>query len=363
MKHLRDLIVDEAPEHIDMARCFCQVFEGNNKLKRYVFGRNNFAESISSTHAIDGFIDEFTDELTYLGKPVLRLDDIEPDALVVSAIIGRPLTANRKLADHGYRHIDYFSFRKYAKTKPVPARFEDCFRAEFFEHIEQYDEIFKRLADDVSKETFLKIVNFRLSSDITHLNGFTDQQSRQYFEDFLALSRSGETFADVGSFDGYTSEQFMLRCPDFREVLIFEPLETNMSEIRTRLACQPRIRYFPLGLSDRKASLRFTAAGSASRLNNDGELIVNVDCLDKIVAEPITFLKMDIEGAELAAIRGAQKLIRTYRPRLAVSVCHRVGDMREISSLILSYCSDYRIFLRHYTEGVDETVMFFIPSS
>ncbi len=70
---------------------------------------------------------------------------------------------------------------------------------------------------------------------------------------------------------------------------------------------------------------------------------------------------MDIEGAEYDALRGAEQTISEHHPRLAISVYHRVDDLRRIPELVLSYRSDYDLFLRHYTEGVTETVMFFIP--
>lgn len=361
--HLAKLVLDESSERVQSALEFCRAFEQSDCRKRYVLGRNDFSASIAQCYPIDGFIDEFTDELEYLGRPVIKLGSVEPDALVVSSVIGRPLTIDMKLAIQGCRYLDYFFFRKYIGRKPAPARFEDGFHKEFFDNVDEYDAIYYRLADDFSKQIFLKIVKFRLTGDIDHLRGFTDQQDRQYFEEFLKLSSAGETFVDVGSFDGYTTEQFIDHCPEYREVLVFEPLDENMSLVKKRLADKPRVSYFPVGLSDRRESLRFTANGSASRSAHDGQLVVDVDRLDDIVARPITFLKMDIEGGEAAALEGACETIRRYHPRLAVSVYHKVDDIRNIPRVVLSQRDDYRIFLRHYTEGVDETVMFFIPAS
>ena len=70
---------------------------------------------------------------------------------------------------------------------------------------------------------------------------------------------------------------------------------------------------------------------------------------------------MDIEGGELKALQGAKKLIAQFKPRLAISVYHRFSDFWVIPKEILSLSVDYKIYLRHYTEGVDETVMFFVP--
>ena len=76
-----------------------------------------------------------------------------------------------------------------------------------------------------------------------------------------------------------------------------------------------------------------------------------------------TLIKMDIEGAELLEIEGSKHNITTYHPRLAICVYHNVGDFWRIPRKILSLRSDYQIYLRHYTESIYETVMFFIPKN
>ena len=73
------------------------------------------------------------------------------------------------------------------------------------------------------------------------------------------------------------------------------------------------------------------------------------------------FLKMDIEGAELSAINGAKNIINQYHPKLAICVYHRAADIREIFKTVLNIRADYHVYLRHYTEGIYETVMYFIP--
>jgi hypothetical protein len=75
----------------------------------------------------------------------------------------------------------------------------------------------------------------------------------------------------------------------------------------------------------------------------------------------VTFIKMDIEGSECNALAGAHETICRCHPRLAVAVYHHAGDLWRIPQLVLATRDDYSLYLRHYTEGVVETVMFFIP--
>lgn len=72
-------------------------------------------------------------------------------------------------------------------------------------------------------------------------------------------------------------------------------------------------------------------------------------------------IKMDIEAAERAAIMGAKNIIAKYKPTLAICVYHRVDDFFRIPDLILGICGDYKLYFRHYSTGLVESVMYFAP--
>ena len=78
----------------------------------------------------------------------------------------------------------------------------------------------------------------------------------------------------------------------------------------------------------------------------------------KEVKEPISFMKMDIEGAELRALHGAEKQIRTNRPKLAVCVYHKNEDILEIWNYLRELVPEYRFYLRHHTTAGAETVLY-----
>jgi hypothetical protein len=69
---------------------------------------------------------------------------------------------------------------------------------------------------------------------------------------------------------------------------------------------------------------------------------------------------MDIEGAEQQALTGSESLIKEQKPKLAICVYHQGNDFRIIFNTVKKMNSDYKVYIRHYTEGVVETVMFFI---
>ena len=135
-----------------------------------------------------------------------------------------------------------------------------------------------------------------------------------------------------------------------------------MIVVKERLANFPNINYHNAGLSNENSILRFSIGGSQSRASDDGEEVVNVSRLDDMECGPVTFMKIDIEGGEKAAIEGAAETIRNFRPKLAIAVYHEASDIWAIPKMVLSIDHRYKLYLRHYTESVYETIMFFVPS-
>ena len=100
--------------------------------------------------------------------------------------------------------------------------------------------------------------------------------------------------------------------------------------------------------------------GSASKLSGAGTVRVEATSLDAAVTGKVDFVKLDVEGAEFKALIGAAKTIEKHKPKLAVCVYHDQLDFLRIPELILGAHPDYKVYLRHYTQGVFETVMFFV---
>ena len=120
-----------------------------------------------------------------------------------------------------------------------------------------------------------------------------------------------------------------------------------------------QIRFIEKGLFSRIGSVRFdTEAGSASRISNFGTSEIQVTTLDQEISDPISFIKLDVEGAEFDAINGAANHIQSDAPRIAACVYHNQNDFWRIPKRILELDSRYQVYLRHYTEGILETVAF-----
>jgi hypothetical protein len=71
---------------------------------------------------------------------------------------------------------------------------------------------------------------------------------------------------------------------------------------------------------------------------------------------------MDIEGAEARAIAGMGGILRSDRPRLAISAYHRPNDLWSLLILIRGMALGYRFWLRTYGYQTFETVLYCVPS-
>ncbi len=72
----------------------------------------------------------------------------------------------------------------------------------------------------------------------------------------------------------------------------------------------------------------------------------------------VTFIKLDVEGAELEALKGARDTIIREHPKLAICVYHKKEDIWEIPEYILSLSKEYRLYIRHYHWNPSETVLY-----
>jgi FkbM family methyltransferase len=225
---------------------------------------------------------------------------------------------------------------------------------------------FALMADDFSRGEYLAQMRFRLWGEFDALPAPVPGEI--YFRDELFSLNEDETFVDCGAFDGDTLQLFLEKSrQSFRRVIAFEPDPENYEKLAHKVACLPaevreliRTHRNATGKTNARV-LMDTGKGVSSRI---GAGDCEVDCvgLDAVLKdEPVTFIKMDIEGSELATLAGAKDLIRKSAPILAVSAYHLQSDLWNIPLCIRDINAEYSLFLRpHVLEGWD-LVCYAIP--
>lgn len=149
----------------------------------------------------------------------------------------------------------------------------------------------------------------------------------------------------------------------FQRYIALEPEPLNFAKLSS--AAQQfggRVQVYPYAVGSRREELRFTSAGEGSGVSANGELAIQCVPLDEVLAEEKpTFLKMDIEGAELDALMGARESIRRCRPKLAICVYHRPDHLWQVPLTVHKMLPNSRMTMRTYLHDGFETVCYCVP--
>ncbi|HCG05117.1 MAG TPA: FkbM family methyltransferase [Desulfovibrio sp.] len=185
--------------------------------------------------------------------------------------------------------------------------------------------------------------------------------------------RPGDMVLDCGAAFGDVSLQFARAVGEQGHVICFEPYPLFLRVYNENMRMNPR-------LADRTTlvqrgvwhkpdeTLSFIAGGGGSRIDqsNHAPLKIHTTTIDEVCAAAslprVDFIKMDIEGAELNALRGAERTLRRFRPRLAICLYHSPQDFHDIPAYLHGLGLDYRLHLNHHYVNEWETVLYASPA-
>lgn len=235
--------------------------------------------------------------------------------------------------------------------------------ATFFQSVRpRLELIYDRMADQESKDTYETMLRYRVNRNAEYLPRIT---LPAYFPDKLGNASflgSEEVFVDAGAYTGDTVNGFIKAVSgQYRSIFALEPNPQNYEELQRSASQLQNVVCYKMGVGEAPAEVKFILEGSRSKAADEGNQVIQVDTLDHLLHDtPVTYIKMDIEGMECPALRGAEHIIKTYRPKLAVCTYHSNEDMVRVPELILRFNSDYQLYLRQHTPSVVDTVCYAI---
>lgn len=231
----------------------------------------------------------------------------------------------------------------------------------------EVEKAYHLLGDPISKDEYIRHIKFRLTGDLDVLP--LADEGVQYFPNFLKLPKD-IVFVDIGAFDGDTIEAFLNHCKgNFKAAYALEPDPLNYvkllerrekwdSKIQNIVNCREK------AAGNINQMIHFNATGTLGSKSGCGEHEVECVRLDDILElEGPTYIKMDIEGAELEAIEGTKDIIKSYAPTMAVCVYHRPDDLWKIPIYINNLREDYYFFFRTHKEQGWDAVLYAIPNN
>lgn len=357
LKKLREDRIKDTKEKIELL--------DNDKVKKYILGINEYCDKLlehfkNRNMKIDGIIDDFSKEGFYKNNKIVKLREIDKDSLIINCVIdGKLVDINEKLKNINIKYIiNYCDF--ILTNEKLSISYLNDFKYDIEKNIYKYEKLYEKLYDEESKKCLQDVINFRYNMDYEFLKDYKLNLENQYFEEFMDISNC-YNFVDCGAFDGQTSMDFIEKNSDYSNSYVFEPSKSSYFKCIANLSEYKNISLFNCGVYDKNIDLIFDSQkGSASKIDSSGVDKIKCVKIDDVIKQKVDFIKMDVEGAEFEALLGAKETIQLYKPKLAICVYHNQEHFWKIPELILSYNQDYKIYIRHYTRGLLETVMYFI---
>ena len=292
--------------------------------------------------------------------PVQALAGLQKSTPVIIAS-HRLLGVARRVRDLGFITVAPFAMLQVLAPDIFrPHMFYDGLLDDLWAHRAEIQTLHDRLADDRSRRVLDAVIGFRRTLDPTLLQPVVTDHDL-YAPEGLFEFADDEVYIDGGSYDGDTIRSFIDQvCGRFADIYAFEPDPVTFAKLKVNFQDEPRVHPIHAGLYSRGGSLRFHDDASRGAIfAADGEIEMPVTTIDEVLGDRrLTYVKMNIEGAEIDALRGGQKAIRKWRPRLALSVYHRASDLWRIPQQVLALNPDYELYLRQHDGGIIETVLY-----
>jgi len=219
-----------------------------------------------------------------------------------------------------------------------------------------YDEIEKELIDlGIEKE---KIVRHIYPKTICY-------EERQYFDNFMDIKQE-KTVIDGGCFRCDSLERFIQwnKEKGYKNIITYEPDLVNYEfcKIRIKEKSWKNVQLIHAGLSDHAYMCSFigngndTSYASIGQAGNEQTQMLSID--SSINGKYVSFIKLDVEGFELQALKGAKECIKRCHPRMAISLYHKKEDLTEIPRYIQELSNDYRFYVRIYSNAYLEIILY-----
>lgn len=217
---------------------------------------------------------------------------------------------------------------------------------------DELQQVYNNLADDLSRQVFADTLNYKLSGKISYLFACETQRHEDLQSIFSFTDK--ENYLDLGAYNGDTVLEF-LQLVDNKcsSIVAVEPDRRNCRKLRAlkdELSLGNSFVVNEAGVWKKKTVLSFSdSGGRQSTFIDASKAEVNVDTIDDFSeGRAISYIKMDVEGAEQQALEGGRETICKYQPKLFVAAYHYDADLFQLPLVIWTLVPEYKIYLRKH---------------
>ncbi len=326
-----------------------------------------------------------------ISLPPQKLSENEADGFVVIISIIDDISSmsiRKQLYKLGIRHIYHFSIMYLSNDRE---RYNSYFDMKFHEkntygivckNADKIQRVLDLLEDDKSRFVYEKII-YKMKYNIGNYIDVCDDLIDHYFSDGIFAYDENEVFIDGGAYLGEDTIRLaeLIGKAKIKRAYCFEPDIMNYYKCISSLKkyfgslsensekgdeyTSEQFNVYRAGLWDTEEKICFAGLGTQSASIADVKAktlstLVSTCRIDDVVSskDKVTLIKMDVEGAEMKALKGAEGIIKGDKPKMAISIYHKIEDLWEIPMYIHELVPEYKLYVRHHTEGVWDSILY-----
>ena len=298
-----------------------------------------------------------TDRTTLLkNTELIKVEDIDERLSAYSVVLGFV---------RGYGKIESIA-HKFKNASSV-SYLSEIFDMEVIHHSfildnkDYFESFYENLADQHSKDSFVAYLQSKVRQDMKYLPPIFNKV--QYFAEGMFELTGNESYFDCGAFVGDTIEEFLKATGgSYNHIWAAEPDSSNYKHLMQYINDEKlsNIDVVNKGIYGYAGKLPFQEDGSMlSMISEDSDNYIEVDTIDNIAGgKPVSYIKLDVEGAELMALKGAEQTIRKYKPILGISIYHKERDFIDIPMYVKEIVPEYKFYFRAHKKLAIDSVLY-----
>jgi FkbM family methyltransferase len=262
-----------------------------------------------------------------------------------------------------YELFDWYSDLAGAKERIA----QNCQEKDLMELRMELSGIMDNWSDRQSINVLEGLQRFFETKDLNEIETICTDEEQYFIPQVLKAIKEPLYIVDGGAFRGELLHSMKCNHLDIAKWYCFEPDSENyalLTEQSKRNNMTEKQVCINKGLWSQNGRLYFEGGNSTGSRIVDYKTneFVDVTSIDEFIGkQKCNFIKMDIEGSELPALKGAIHVIKRERPILTICIYHSIRDYWEIPKYLMKELDNYQFFVRHHSLIYCETVLYAIP--
>lgn len=216
------------------------------------------------------------------------------------------------------------------------------------QEVEKYRWLYEHLGDNRSKKVLNGIIQYWLTFNTSILHSLCETIFSDYYDPDILECDENDVMVDLGAYTGDSVSDYIHTYGTYKKIYAYEITPSTYQTLLQNVSKYSNVTALQKGVSSQAGTMYVDDVlhGAGNKLLDSGNTPVEVVTLDEDIQEPISVIKMDIEGAEKDALLGASGHIQQDKPKLVISSYHLPEDIFEVPFLIHSMRDDYKFYIR-----------------